>query len=452
MAFRHEVYSSPYAGSIADIIGQQAEIRARAAQQTGLAQARAAEISGYGKANTIGAITQGAQQTIGNIGQIMQQKQEAPMRAAEQALAWRERLAKVRELDEKLMTSQANREEADAGKAAVQAAMADAGNDPAKAAALLQQGGWINLSKELLSQVPKPSLHNVPAGTTVIDGSNPAAGPVFTAPPTPPKAPEPPSTIDGALMDAYRKGDSAEVNRLLQLKRQSAAAGRDPSAGVSRVDPAKDNDRKRLVTAVLAQPNLWDDLTPSQKGEIAADLSEKGFVGFGKRMSEGAITTITGYKTAKSSLQDLRKVLGENEQYLGPIAGLQAINPYSDARKAQAKIDLVRQRVGKTLEGGVLRKEDEEKYKKILATLNDEPSTAIYKIDSLIETMDRDMETYIEEQRSAGRRVGQQTGPVNATTVVLPPPGAPKEGDTKPIDGYPGTEQTFRGGKWIRTK
>lgn len=28
----------------------------------------------------------------------------------------------------------------------------------------------------------------------------------------------------------------------------------------------------------------------------------------------------------------------------------------------------------------------------------------------------------------------------------------PKEGDTKPIPGYPGTEQTYRGGKWIRTK
>jgi hypothetical protein len=30
--------------------------------------------------------------------------------------------------------------------------------------------------------------------------------------------------------------------------------------------------------------------------------------------------------------------------------------------------------------------------------------------------------------------------------------GAPKKGDTKPIDGYPGTEQTFDGTKWIRTK
>lgn len=33
-----------------------------------------------------------------------------------------------------------------------------------------------------------------------------------------------------------------------------------------------------------------------------------------------------------------------------------------------------------------------------------------------------------------------------------PASGGPKEGDTRPITGYPGTEQTFKNGKWIRTK
>ncbi len=30
--------------------------------------------------------------------------------------------------------------------------------------------------------------------------------------------------------------------------------------------------------------------------------------------------------------------------------------------------------------------------------------------------------------------------------------GTPQDGDTKPIPGHPGTEQTYRNGKWIRTK
>lgn len=50
------------------------------------------------------------------------------------------------------------------------------------------------------------------------------------------------------------------------------------------------------------------------------------------------------------------------------------------------------------------------------------------------------------------------TNPYAPPPVTPPPPpppavgGAPKEGDTQPIAGYPGTEQTYRGGRWIRTK
>lgn len=45
---------------------------------------------------------------------------------------------------------------------------------------------------------------------------------------------------------------------------------------------------------------------------------------------------------------------------------------------------------------------------------------------------------------------GQQKPGAGATGA--PAPAAAKEGDVQPIPGYPGTEQTFRNGKWIRTK
>ena len=170
-----------------------------------------------------------------------------------------------------------------------------------------------------------------------------------------------------------------------------------------------------LVDQIMANPNMYNDLTPTAKTAVMKELSAKGFE-FGKPLSESAITKLSESKSAIASLQDLRQTLKDNEQYLGPVSGFQALNPYSDARKAQAKIDLVRQRVGKTLEGGVLRKEDEEKYKKILATLNDTPSTALSKIDGLAQSIERDMKTFEEEQRRAGRRVNT---------------GAKKEGDSK---------------------
>jgi len=181
----------------------------------------------------------------------------------------------------------------------------------------------------------------------------------------------------------------------------------------------------QLVKAVMDNPSLWGDLTPTEKGAIAAPLAAQGFI-FGKPLNESAITKISETKSGIQSLQDLRTTLRENEQYIGPISGFQALNPWSDAKVAQAKINLVKQRVGKALEGGVLRKEDEEKYKQILATLNDTPSTAFAKVDNLIANLQRDLDTYIETQKAGGRRVSDVTStrtPAAASLTVTDPRG-----------------------------
>lgn len=53
------------------------------------------------------------------------------------------------------------------------------------------------------------------------------------------------------------------------------------------------------------------------------------------------------------------------------------------AKEKQAVIDRVKQVIGKALEGGVLRKEDEYKYVKILPTIGDTPQTVSTKIQGL---------------------------------------------------------------------
>lgn len=160
-----------------------------------------------------------------------------------------------------------------------------------------------------------------------------------------------------------------------------------------------------LAAVVLNNPGLFNQLTPTEKARIAPVLNKMGFTQFGKPLSDTAIKAITDSQIALSSLQDLRETIKGNESKIGPIVGLAALNPYSDSRKIQAEIDAVRQRVGKALEGGVLRKEDEEKYKKILATITDTPSTAISKIDQLVKDVTRDIETYQNNQQLAGRNV-----------------------------------------------
>ena len=164
-------------------------------------------------------------------------------------------------------------------------------------------------------------------------------------------------------------------------------------------------DLSALADTVIANPALYDKLTPTMVTKIAPELAKRGFSGFGTKLSDTVIGKLAESKAAVASLRDLRDTLNKNEQYIGPVSGLQSFNPWSDAKKAQSEINLVKQRVGKALEGGVLRKEDEEKYKRILATLFDTPSTAIYKVDNLIETFERDTARYVDELRSAGRRV-----------------------------------------------
>lgn len=217
-----------------------------------------------------------------------------------------------------------------------------------------------------------------------------------------PEAPAPAKNLSQQLAEAKTPD---EVKRITGLMRTEALAKHivDPKVPA----PEKPNDSEGLAQTVIDNPALFDQLTATDKGRIAPILQAKGFDGFGRPLPPAAVKQIADTKTAIDSLNDLKQVLKDNEAYIGPIAGLAAMNPYSDAKQAQAKIDLVRQRVGKALEGGVLRKEDEEKYKQILATLRDTPTTAVSKVDSLIHSLQQDVENFIGQQRLSGRRVSQ---------------------------------------------
>jgi hypothetical protein len=203
--------------------------------------------------------------------------------------------------------------------------------------------------------------------------------------------------------------------RTLQIEGQRLRNRKLAGGDAPKVDP----NRATFIQQILDNPSIYDSLTPTERTAIAPDLAAKGF-GFGKPLSESAISKMSESRSALLALHDLRDTLKSNEQYIGPVAGFSALNPYSDARKAQADIDRVKQRVGKALEGGVLRKEDEEKYKKILATLNDTPSTAIYKIDQIILSLENDLKSFEDEQKRAGRRVNspkQPAAPFDSSTV-----------------------------------
>jgi hypothetical protein len=73
-----------------------------------------------------------------------------------------------------------------------------------------------------------------------------------------------------------------------------------------------------------------------------------------------------------------------------------------EAKKRQGVINLVKQIVGKGLEGGVLRKEDESKYEKILPTLSDPAEVVKAKKANLIATLGQKRSTLLDALTDAG--------------------------------------------------
>ena len=228
-----------------------------------------------------------------------------------------------------------------------------------------------------------------------------------------------PLTAEEELELEYKKGqitaqESALKTDVLQRSKLQAETEKTKAETAA----GKPGGISATTQAIINNPSLFDDLTPTEKGKVVTQLQANSYdtsnLGV-KGLSDTAIKEIAQTQKALSDLGDLRAIISGNEDKIGPITGLARFNPYSEARKIQADVDRVRQTVGKALEGGVLRKEDEEKYKKILATLADTPSTAIYKIDALISTITRDIENYKSLQQSAGRSLNvsaslQKTG------------------------------------------
>jgi len=77
------------------------------------------------------------------------------------------------------------------------------------------------------------------------------------------------------------------------------------------------------------------------------------------------------------------------------------------AKQREGMIALVRQIIGKSLEGGVLRKEDEVKYAKILPTLSDPPELVKTKMETLKKTLNQKLDVRLSALEDAGYDTGR---------------------------------------------
>lgn len=131
------------------------------------------------------------------------------------------------------------------------------------------------------------------------------------------------------------------------------------------------------------------------------------------KLSDTAIKTVSDIQTAMGDLEGLRSAISGTTGFDIPGLGTRLTLPTQSTRISQAEVDRVRQTVGKALEGGVLRKEDEEKYKRILPTINDSIDVANAKIDSIMQALHAQMMTYtgLQNERGSGVFEQQQLSP-----------------------------------------
>jgi len=150
----------------------------------------------------------------------------------------------------------------------------------------------------------------------------------------------------------------------------------------------------------------------------------------GQPLLASEIVNISDIDSSLKEAENLKQKVTSIKGGTGILAGIQAELPnpivgalsqagFKGAAEAKTRlgtIKLVKQIIGKGLEGGVLRKEDEYKYEQILPTMSDPPDVAAAKLEGLVGTLQRKRETALESYASAGRDVSKFQKPAAAPT------------------------------------
>lgn len=146
---------------------------------------------------------------------------------------------------------------------------------------------------------------------------------------------------------------------------------------------------------------LQDELTRAKTSAYRAAAGEKAG---GKILPETAVSKISDFDNSLNELSNIAGNIEANKKLFGPIAGrVNAANPYNEgAQSLQADLNRAKQVIGKAVEGGVLRKEDEEKYVKMLPTLADTSEVAAHKWGQFVKKLVESRNVYVKNLSGAG--------------------------------------------------
>lgn len=227
-------------------------------------------------------------------------------------------------------------------------------------------------------------------------------------------------------------------------------------------DPSLTPIQRRMVRGLRSGVTLPDLRSPAQRGTDAGVEESSAWTGGIKGVTQDRVDMGTQSGIAQSNaaaanrgaaggrsllssqtaaLDEMRSALDDVnvlEQELGETGAESALGAAvpnfvtsltgwgTDAKQRQATIDRVRQVIGKALEGGVLRKEDEIKYAKILPLIGDATDVAATKIKNLRNAIamkyQRSLEAYEDAGHDVSRFRARQAATATGGLATEPPP------------------------------
>jgi hypothetical protein len=190
------------------------------------------------------------------------------------------------------------------------------------------------------------------------------------------------------------------------------------------------------------QGNKIEAMTPFEKQKTFAEIkkinaeaakSKKETVQpIGKQISAKDVATFNEGNQIPTILNDVKQIIASNTDMFGPVAGRKAsYNPYNErAQTADALLRTASQSFGRFMEGGVLRKEDEEKYRKMFPQLSDTPEVAANKLEIVNRLLVNKQNSTIDALKRSGYNVSGIEQPLSQSQVpqVLGTPQAQASG------------------------
>ena len=148
-----------------------------------------------------------------------------------------------------------------------------------------------------------------------------------------------------------------------------------------------------------------------------------------KRLPADKVLAVQEGGAVLRNLPDIAQTIEQNEDIFGPVMGrLGGMSPYNEkAQTVDAEMRAQSQTFGRYMEGGVLRKEDEDKYRKMFPQLTDTPAVARNKLAIVERILAKKQGSDIDALGASGYDVGGLKTPGKAREL----PSAITQGKNK---------------------